>query len=339
MEISKSKSYVTFDTIDNIINYQLSSIQRLLNSEHVNYLVNDQIKEYDKYKQYSILQTITCADYNNKRYVLDGQHRIKAFKELKELNYPVNISIPIVVYNVNELNELYGYYERINKHHPINPLELEDKWMDVGKNFFNWFLAEYKLYIKNKNCNCPHINLQDLMLYFNKFKIHNKLENINDLINKIKELNTYLLNNYEKIVKSQIQSDYVKRLEVCVKKNMMKPCFLGIWRQYEWVELCLYSLENNLSFNDINLSHFCVSRPKIPKKTKNDVWNKRNKNNLEGKCFCCNEILHYDNMECGHIIPFCKGGDINIENLEPICKNCNRDMGIVNLFEYKKTIK
>ena len=120
---------------------------------------------------------------------------------------------------------------------------------------------------------------------------------------------------------------------------MMKPCFLGIWRQYEWVELCLYSLENNLSFNDINLSHFCVSRPKIPKKTKNDVWNKRNKNNLEGKCFCCNEILHYDNMECGHIIPFCKGGDINIENLEPICKNCNRDMGIVNLFEYKKTIK
>jgi 5-methylcytosine-specific restriction endonuclease McrA len=41
-------------------------------------------------------------------------------------------------------------------------------------------------------------------------------------------------------------------------------------------------------------------------------------------------------MECGHVEPHYKGGGIDIPNLEPICKQCNSRMGIMNLETYKK---
>ena len=42
----------------------------------------------------------------------------------------------------------------------------------------------------------------------------------------------------------------------------------------------------------------------------------------------------YINFEAGHIKSFYNGGDINIENLRPICKVCNIKMGSTNWDEY-----
>ena len=44
-------------------------------------------------------------------------------------------------------------------------------------------------------------------------------------------------------------------------------------------------------------------------------------------------------MERGHIVPFAQCGSADLENLEPVCKTCNRDMGVMNLHEYKNLIK
>jgi hypothetical protein len=44
-----------------------------------------------------MLQSITCADFENKRYILDGQHRIHAFYILKtKHNIELNQLIPII---------------------------------------------------------------------------------------------------------------------------------------------------------------------------------------------------------------------------------------------------
>jgi 5-methylcytosine-specific restriction endonuclease McrA len=40
-------------------------------------------------------------------------------------------------------------------------------------------------------------------------------------------------------------------------------------------------------------------------------------------------------MECGHIIAHALGGNALLDNLMPVCKSCNRDMGTMNLEEYK----
>jgi hypothetical protein len=43
-------------------------------------------------------------------------------------------------------------------------------------------------------------------------------------------------------------------------------------------------------------------------------------------------------MECYNKVVHVLGGDSTINNLLPCCKTCNRDMGIMNLYEYKKLL-
>lgn len=41
-------------------------------------------------------------------------------------------------------------------------------------------------------------------------------------------------------------------------------------------------------------------------------------------------------FECGHVVAEALGGQSTIENLRPICKDCNLSMGTKNLFEFKE---
>lgn len=83
---------------------------------------------------------------------------------------------------------------------------------------------------------------------------------------------------------------------------------------------------------------FIEKRPTIIKSLKENVWKKRNGENIEGKCYCCDNKITFDAFECGHITAFAEGGETNVDNLEAICKKCNRSMGKLNLEEYKKLL-
>lgn len=341
MTIPVRKTICFMDTISNVIMYLSPNVQRLLNEEHVSNLITDQMWEYQRYKQFSMLQSITCADLDGKRYVLDGQHRLAAFKELFLKGYTMNVNIPVVCYNVATFDELKEYYIRINKHHPINPLEVSSEWFDNGKSFCTWFVSEYKPYIKytENKCNCPHININEMMKYIKEYQVFERLRVGNDvsrLIEVVKGLNEYMIQQAKCIVNYQFQEDFSKRFTKCVQKNPTSPCIFGVWRRFEWIEIVLYVIRANVLFSDINLSQFNSKRTNIPVKKRIEVWRKRNGKLMDGSCFVCKSSLNYCDMECGHIVPFIYGGTCQVENLEPICKICNRDMGIVNLNEYIK---
>jgi 5-methylcytosine-specific restriction endonuclease McrA len=59
---------------------------------------------------------------------------------------------------------------------------------------------------------------------------------------------------------------------------------------------------------------------------------------FNGKCYCCKELVSYDDFECGHVEPVTRGGKTELENLRPICRSCNRDMGTMNLEEFVKEL-
>ena len=69
-------------------------------------------------------------------------------------------------------------------------------------------------------------------------------------------------------------------------------------------------------------------RTNIPKALREQVWIKFNGINFKHKCFVswCSNTITVFNYECGHNIPLTKGGDTTIENLRPICSNCNKSM-------------
>ena len=80
------KSCVYLQKLGLILDYKVPKSQRPLDINHVQKIVKDQIEEYKRYKSYSILQAISVVNINNEViYIIDGQHRIQAFKELEKL--------------------------------------------------------------------------------------------------------------------------------------------------------------------------------------------------------------------------------------------------------------
>jgi 5-methylcytosine-specific restriction endonuclease McrA len=73
------------------------------------------------------------------------------------------------------------------------------------------------------------------------------------------------------------------------------------------------------------------------------VWDKEFGTQLEAKCPIqhCTSMLFKEQdsaFHCGHIMPKCRGGEDTIENLRPICANCNARMGCRHWDEYEKTV-
>lgn len=64
-------------------------------------------------------------------------------------------------------------------------------------------------------------------------------------------------------------------------------------------------------------------------KVKNEVWSKYCGETNKGKCFCCTQELNRGSVftEFGHIIPYCEGGEYTIDNIRPLCGDCNRGKG------------
>jgi len=70
-------------------------------------------------------------------------------------------------------------------------------------------------------------------------------------------------------------------------------------------------------------------KEKIPKALREQVWINKMGKNFHGICsitWCSNDMTCF-NFDCGHNIPESKGGKTDIENLIPICRNCNTGMG------------
>jgi hypothetical protein len=65
-----------------------------------------------------------------------------------------------------------------------------------------------------------------------------------------------------------------------------------------------------------------------------EVWEKC----VDGKCEICECEISETTFEAGHILARALGGQQDLENLIPICFDCNRSMGIKNPYEYKKEV-
>jgi 5-methylcytosine-specific restriction endonuclease McrA len=94
---------------------------------------------------------------------------------------------------------------------------------------------------------------------------------------------------------------------------------------------------HNNHYNNHNHNHNYVSgkvyvasrKEPIPKRLREVVWNTYNGDKYSSKCHVtwCNNIINVFNYQVGHDIPESKGGSLDIENLKPICGNCNLSMG------------
>lgn len=76
----------------------------------------------------------------------------------------------------------------------------------------------------------------------------------------------------------------------------------------------------------------------IPKAMKRLVWDTYIGEDVgKAKCLCCNHsYIRQIEFHCGHVIAEANGGKITLENLRPICAQCNLSMRTTNMDEFKK---
>jgi hypothetical protein len=78
-------------------------------------------------------------------------------------------------------------------------------------------------------------------------------------------------------------------------------------------------------------------RTSIPHSVRMTVWkNNFGPSKAQGLCYVCGETISIRNFECGHIKSKENGGDNSIENLKPVCSDCNKSMGTMNLELFKE---
>ena len=73
-----------------------------------------------------------------------------------------------------------------------------------------------------------------------------------------------------------------------------------------------------------------MKKVNIPKRVREMVWKTYIGKKWDGKCkvsWCDNTFSVLSSWHVGHNNPESKGGDLSIENLRPICAECNLGMG------------
>ena len=76
----------------------------------------------------------------------------------------------------------------------------------------------------------------------------------------------------------------------------------------------------------------------IPKAMKRLVWDTYIGEDIgRALCLCCkHSYIRQIEFHCGHVIAEANGGQITLENLRPICAQCNLSMRTTNMDEFKK---
>lgn len=76
-------------------------------------------------------------------------------------------------------------------------------------------------------------------------------------------------------------------------------------------------------------------KPISSRKKKEVVWVYRNPSSDEDYCHCCHRnLISKTSFEVGHIVSYEQGGSEKLENLETICKDCNKHMGTTCMYTF-----
>lgn len=327
-----------FATPREIAQYLTPEVQRLLDHDHVAQIVADQLADIEIYAQLTLRQSFvvaTVAQCGDKKFVVDGQHRMAAFRILLErAPDAMDVKIPVLVYSVETVQELEDLYRRVSRSVPVHPLEQSENWANA-RMLLAHLRQKYHPYMsKSERPIAPNMSEK---------KLKDKLELVTLSGDFVKATETF--NEHLKLLLSRTTDENFK---IYYNKTCAKPgatCFLTFYRNFEWVDVVARLIEVAPTLAREAVAKFFSTfqlalkpRVRILPLLRQRVWQKRNET-LNGHCYCCGGDLMFVNAVCGHVTAHALGGATTLENLEPICAHCNLSMGIQDLEIYRKKLR
>ena len=155
-------------------------------------------------------------------------------------------------------------------------------------------------------------------------------------IKSIKELQN-LVEDYNKVCKDWSITSF-KNIKTSVYQTAKeKGFFLGLFPyenedyRYEWAKRIVERQTGVLIKKISN-----TKKKRIPKKIKNDSWDKYIGPNIADElCVCCQTTsINAKDFIAGHIISEHNGGQVIVDNIMPICSGCNLSMSSENMRDF-----
>ena len=321
---------------------QVGDIQRNVDVDHLSDLKQYQVDHCEKYSHYSFSSQVVVAEYQGKYALVDGQHRLETLRYLLDIDFDraTAVSVPVLVVQLASIQEYDDVFVAVNKNKPVRLYQNVYEWKTVLKHLERYFLQNYRPYIKTSESPVvPHLNLDKLMQYIDEGDFVRKMGiGYEELIHEIEALNQcYRLHWRDVIEKKRYLPNVVAWAYKCENKARERPLYLGMYRKFEWIDrIYLRVTQPKVYPNYLMMTHAPLGyRARIGASLRRNVWKKRNHHTIVAPCYVCSKPIEYDEFECGHVVSVFAGGPTTVDNLEPICKMCNSDMGVEHLETFK----
>ena len=206
--------------------------QRVIDENRVQLIIDGLLKEKEILKVPSVIQTgaIQIAKITDKHYIIDGQHRFMAYKEL---NQPEDIYIQLWEYN--DLEDALKKFKEINSNTPIEEHVLKSTSIEdpIKKKYdilIKYVESTYKHCIRTTNApQWPNINNQHfrkLIPYIPEFNDSDS----DNIIVKFEEFNMRCKRELERGKTADKQ--YVNNLEYSTLAKLYINRYMGkLWRE------------------------------------------------------------------------------------------------------------
>lgn len=317
---NNNKVRYRFEKIKDVLisNISYPKCQREIKQDRIKELQND----FKKY--FNPITPIYFCVWNKKRWVIDGQHRLKTYYNSQNIG---NTKIPIVDIYVKNEKEISKYFMLINNQltlPEVYKLGINEDRRDIILKTYNYFIAKYPYTFNtnHKNSVRPYLK-PDLFL--------NQL--------------TSLIQSEDIKLNISCSGDYINLLEELEQKYSIQE--QRWFPPYDGNSKLLRRVRNNkaIHFGMIKnqwMDHF-IKFPlkpdpfegKVPPAIKKACWVRWMGNKFESKCWCCNsENISAFNFEAGHVKARVLGGKNKVLNLRPICSKCNKAMATKHMLQF-----
>lgn len=325
-----------FITSKNLIEFnklQIPNEQRIRDDDKVKDIIDYQLNHKKVNGSFNFLGIMNIHHYNNDEndeyYLVDGQHRYEAIKQLYNIHGYNDILVQLEIINVNTRDKLKENYKLINKNTSL-PEFPETINKNIPEETALYFKKLYpNIWSKNARARRPNIcfNYFQEALGFLTEQLGNKVETSQQLIDIVKEHNENMKYwDLHNIIKN----------ENIITKCQAQDFYLGIYNHvlddwgYTWVKDIISSKTGK------HIKGKTKGKKKIPKKLKDQIW-KQNIGYKKGEVLCCcclSRKINPNDFHAGHIEAEANGGKTEIDNLKAICGPCNIDMQTRHMRKY-----
>ena len=292
--------------------------------------------EYLIYKNKIVIAVVTDnSDNTNKFYVLDGQHRLEMAKLLYEEHDIVDY-LNFCYFKVDSNKEAKDLFKEINRDSYKNAkyVSLDEFKETIYISLKKYLYDKYLHYFSEKKSSLSkRYSLSEFVDKLVELQYLSQFENLSDLIDDLENKNK----KFNKLI--DYQEYYLESPDIFYKDELLNV-----------KDGKVFSLLNNnfvdylLDSNVIPDHKFKNIKKNISPKIRLTVWKNYYDDDLSqcpfSKYGCENKINCGKNgFHCGHIVSEFNGGKTILDNLRPICFNCNSKMSTTNWHEYEKAVK